>query len=390
MEGDQQQKKHAKKIALHQKQAQSRKLTEPEFMLDDFFLEEDTIEDEKRRTREKLGMSPARYKKKPINSYEKLNIDLYKAGLPYAPEQVIRALVYLALGLLVIGGLVIGIVSLLLDFPFLYTIIYLVAWFIIGFFFFYALAIIIFKVYLSYRIFRRRTEVERILPEFLRLVATNYRSGMPLDKAIIKSNRPRFGIFSKELQIVAKTTRVKGDLARSLQIFSKKFNSKILERAINNIVMSIKSGSNISALLEDIASNITKMRNMRSSMAANVKNYVIFIVIAGVIIAPLMFSMSYVMNSTITNVKSNMADQQDLSVQSSITIQSGGGVQTDDFNVFAYLMLVTNSFVSALVISMIKYGNFQEGIRRIPLFLILGIGIYEVGKLALAAVLTIL
>ena len=359
-------------------------------MLDSFFLEEDTIEEEKRRTRLKLGMSPARYKKKRTTFYEQLNRDLYKAGLAIKPDKAIKTLLYCTLGLLIIGALVLGGVSLFLNFPYLYTVLYLAIWFVAGFFFLYAIVVSFFKVYLSYRVFKRKLEAERVLPEFLRLVATNYRSGMPLDKAIIKSNRPRFGIFSKELLIVAKTTRVKGDLASALQIFAKKFNSKILERAINNIVMSIKSGSNISSLLEDIASNITKMRNMRASMAANVKNYVIFIVIAGIIIAPLMFSMSYTMNTTISGVKANLADQQTAGVQSNISVQEGGGINPADFDVFAYLMLLTNSFISAFVISMIKYGNFQQGIRRIPVFLIISICLYVLGKWALASVVTVL
>ena len=229
--------------------------------------------------------------------------------------------------------------------------------------------------------------MERVLPEFLRLVATNYRSGLPLHKALTASNRPRFGIFSREIELIAKSTRVKGDLSKSLEIFGKKFDSKVLERAMNSISMSVRSGSNISELLEDIADNITKMRNMRLRLAANVKNYVIFIVVAGLIVAPLMFAMSYQMNLTIGDVKDRIDTQrQDAAGQQSFFagLSGKGGVEPGDFDWFAVFMILTNSVVSALVISMINYGNFQQGIPSIPFFIGLSVTIYFLGKIALS------
>ena len=90
--------------------------------------------------------------------------------------------------------------------------------------------------------------MEEVLPEYLRLVASNDRSGMPLDKSLLEANRPRFGILSKEIELIAKSTYVKGDLGKALQIFGRKFESKILERAMSNINEGIISGSSISKL----------------------------------------------------------------------------------------------------------------------------------------------
>ncbi|MBN1274762.1 type II secretion system F family protein [Candidatus Woesearchaeota archaeon] len=365
-----------------------RRLQEPETTIDDFFLKDRAIQFEKRRVRKSLGMSVSATPIKKRSYYDRLKVDLYRAGVDAEPSRVIKLILYLAIVALVVGAAVIGGVALYHLFPFGTIVLYLLVWSVLGFVALYSLAVLLLKVYLSYRVFRRKMEVEQVLPEFLRLVATNYRSGMPLDEALIKSNRPRFGIFSKEIELVAKTTKVKGDLAKSLEIFSKKFDSKILQRAMNNIVMSVRSGSNISELLEEIANNITKMRNMRVSMAANVKNYIIFIIVAGVIIAPLMFSMSYTMNTTIAGVKAGM-DVSSMSTagQGLLNVQSEGGVDPGDFNVFALLMLITNSFVSAFVISMLRYGNFQQGIKRIPVFLAISVALYFLGKWVLSLLL---
>ncbi len=365
-----------------------RDLVEPKTTVDEFFLEDRTIEAEKLAMRKKLGMSlPEDHKKIKVGFFDSLKFRIYRAGIKIDSIAFIKIILHVTLVLLLITSLGLGIVLLSNGFSYGSVVFWLVVWIIIGFILLYSLCIVITRVYLDYRIFKRRLEIEKVLPEFLRLVATNYRSGLPLDKALIKSNRPRFGIFSKEIEIVAKTTHVKGDLAKSLEIFGKKFESKILEQAVNAIAISIRSGSNISSLLEEIASNITKMRNMRSSMAANVKNYVIFIVVAGVIIAPLMFSMSFQMGQTIDSVRSKINLQNDVASTTSMptigSISSDGGVRPGDFDVFAILMMLTNAVISGLVISMIKHGNVQQGIKNIPLFAVISIVLYFVGKLLL-------
>jgi pilus assembly protein TadC len=371
-----------------------RKLYEPDLAIDEFFLNEQNIEKEKRRIRKELGMTQTEKKEDHYTFYERLSIRLHRAGIDEKPALVMKKIIIISLVLVIVGAITIGIITLMNGFPFISIILYLAGWSAVGFFISYAIVNLLFRAYLSYKMFKRKLAVEEVLPDFLRLVATNYRSGMSLDMALIKSNRPRFGIFSKEITLVAKTARVKGDLGKALEIFSKKFDSKILQRAMNNVVMSIKSGSNISELLEEIASNITKMRNMRASMVANVKNYVIFIIVAGLIIAPLMFSMSSVMNTTIAGVKSNMDSQQVAAGASSHALSSAftgeGGMSEHDFNIFAILMLITNSIVSAFVISMIKYGNYQQGLPKIPLYLIISISLYIIGKNILGTLVTVI
>ena len=369
---------------------QPRPLKEPELAIDEFFLKDNTIETEKHQMRKRLGMTPSDPPARKKSFYERLRLDLHKAGLTVGPVAMLKRFLWVTLGLLVAGAGVFGYVLLLHDVAFWKTALYLLGWFVVGFVILYPVVHLIFKSYLSYRRFKRRLAVEHVLPDFLRLVATNYRSGMPLDKALIKSNRPRFGIFSKEIELVAKTSQVKGDLSKALEIFSKKFDSKILQRAVASINMSIESGSNISDLLEEIATNITRMRTMRAAMAANVKNYTIFIVVAGIIIAPLMFSMSYVMNENIVEIRGSVMDDLTATqhVQTNLlSLRGTGGVQAGDFDIFAILMVVTTSVVSAFLIGMIKHGNYQQGVKRIPFFIVATIALYWLGKYLLVGLL---
>lgn len=367
-----------------------RSYKEPDLAIDEFFLADQSIDKEKHNLRKQLGMTSSVKKEAKQTFYEKLSIRLHRAGIEAKPAETVKKILLATIGLVLLGALLLGFISLYNGVAFLPIVLYLFIWFIVGFFISYAIVNIIFRTYLSLHVFKRKLAVEAVLPDFLRLVATNYRSGMSIDKALEKSNRPRFGIFSKEINIVIKTARVKGDLPKALEIFGKKFDSKILQRAMNNLIISIKSGSNISALLEEIAANITKMRNMRASMAANVKNYIIFIIVAGVIIAPLMFSMSAVMNGTIAGVKDSITIDQSVSAGPISALPEDGGIQGNDFLIFAILMLVTNSIVSASVISMIKHGNFQQGIPQIPIFFVISLALFLVGRYVLGMLIAVI
>lgn len=365
----------------------SRKLVEPETIPDKYLLSQASIEKEKQRMRKKLGLPLEKTpeKKHPL-FYDKYKVTLYKAGIEKEPLEIMKLFLHISLIITGLGLLFIIPAMLFASFPWYITLLYTILWIIFGFLFFYSLTVVSSKVFVDYRIFKRKTNMEKVLPEFFRLVATNYRSGLSLEQALIKSNRPRFGVLSKEIAVISKTAKVKGDLALALEVFGKKYDSKVLQRAVNNIAMSIRSGSNISDLLEAIANNITKMRNMRAGMAANVKNYIIFIIVAAIIIAPLMFSMSYQMNSTISFVKSNIQTAQGLTQ----TLSFQGGILPANLDIFVFLMLITNSIVCATVISMIRYGHYQQGLKNIPLFIAITFILYILGKNLLSAFIVFL
>ena len=177
-----------------------RKLVEPEFSVDEFFLRQASVEEAKLDMRKRLNMAkPTQKPAQKLNFYENLKIRLYKAGLNIEPLTVVKRIFYIALILLILSSFALSIVIYTHGFSTMHLLLYLVVWWVIGFAFIYSIAVLIMGIILDYRAFKRTLEVENVLPEFLRLVATNYRSGMPLDKAIAKSNRKRFGVFSKEI-----------------------------------------------------------------------------------------------------------------------------------------------------------------------------------------------
>lgn len=368
-----------------------REYVEPETTMDEFLLEDDSVERERKNIKKSLGM-PNEEQDSGLNLEDYFKRNLYKAGMDLQIQEFVNTLYYI--GLILNTVIVFSVASFLLA-NYGWITVFVVTcllWFVSSLVV-AGILLISASFYLNYKIFKRKKEVERSLPEFLRLVASNIRSGLPLHEAIDVSAKKRFGILAREVSLVAKASRVKDDFAQSLKIFGKKFDSDILNKSMNSIAASVKSGADISGLLEKTADNIVKMKNMRLKMAASVKNYIVFIIVAGVIIAPMMFSMSYHLNNTIGDIQERVDVGRDSGLSGagdSLNIEGGGGVESDDFDLFAILMILTNVVVSAFLISIIRYGNWRQGIRRIPLYLILSTGIYYGGKLLFSGFLGII
>ncbi|PJF38151.1 MAG: hypothetical protein CUN55_18465, partial [Phototrophicales bacterium] len=159
----------------------------------------------------------------------------------------------------------------------------------------------------DFRIARRREAIEHALPDYLQLAASNIRAGMPIDRALWVAIRPRFGILAKEMEYVAKQTISGEKLEDALSALSKKYDSAILQRTISLVIEGLRAGSEIGALLENISLDITDMYQRRENMAANVTQYLIFIIFAVAVAAPLLFGMSVQLLTVLNTVGTDLS-----------------------------------------------------------------------------------
>jgi len=241
-----------------------------------------------------------------------------------------------------------------------------------------------FLLIIDYLKFKRKIAMEEVLPEFLRLASSNHRSGLPLDMSLWKANRPRFGILSQEINEVAKKTYATGELIQPLIDFGKKYDSNLLKRVISNIIEGLKTGADISNLLDDISTNITTIKNTRKEMASEVENYMMFITITVLIISPLMFGLTNKMSSLIESVKNTLADTlgtgETLQTNMPMSFEPTGNDFRFYFDLFVYLMIGTNTIISVLLMSMVKYGNLKQDLKKIPVYYLIAFVVYLISK----------
>jgi pilus assembly protein TadC len=234
-------------------------------------------------------------------------------------------------------------------------------------------------LFLDLRMFSRKQEIEEVLPDFLQLTSANISAGMPLDRALFFAVRPQFGILAKEIEEVAKATVAGEDLGLALIHFADRYDSVMLRRSVNIILEGMHAGGEMGDLLNKIAINIQELRLMKKEMAANVTTYVIFIGAATIIGAPLLFALSTSLASVIQQVVSGI-DLGGSAGATGITFAlNPKAVNIRDFKIFSVLALTTTSIFSASIINVIRKGSVKEGIKFIPIFIVVTITLYFLG-----------
>ncbi len=240
---------------------------------------------------------------------------------------------------------------------------------------------IMFYIAVDLKIFKRKLDIEDVLPDFIQLTASNINAGMTIDRALWFAVRPRFGVLAKEIEMVAKETMSGVDLKTALERFASRYDSAILKRSISMLNEGVEAGGKIGDLLNRIAANIQEQKAMLKEMSANVTTYVIFITFATVVAAPFLFALSGVLIEVVKNLGSALGSTTSVAASAGFALTfSGTGVTQSDFRIFAIASLVTTSLFSAMMISTIKKGNIKSGVKYIPIFIIISLTLYFVAQ----------
>ncbi len=241
----------------------------------------------------------------------------------------------------------------------------------------YLLSALVVFLYLDVRMYRHVKEIEESLPDFLQLASANISAGMTVDRALWYAVRSKFGILATEMETVAKATIAGEDLEKALVTLGKKYDSRILKETMNLIVEGIQSGGEMAVLLNKLSTNIKETQLMRKEISASVTTYAIFIGVATVLAAPALFALSTQLLLIIQKIFGSIQIEQSAGVSGLFSFNfSGESIAISDFKRFAILVLVISSFFSAAIISTIKKGSIKDGLKTIPLFIIVSILLY--------------
>ena len=241
----------------------------------------------------------------------------------------------------------------------------------------YLLMLLIIFAYLDIRTYQYIKQIEEALPDFLQLASANISAGMTVDRALWYAVRPKFGILAKEMEDVAKSTIAGEDLEKALTMLGSKYESRILKETMNLIVEGISSGGEMAELLSKLSANIKETQLMKKEIGASVTTYAIFIGIATVMAAPVLFALSTELLYIIQKIFGSIHLSQTAGVSSLFSFNfSGESIAISDFKIFSIVVLIISSFFSAAIISVIRKGSVKDGLKTIPLFMVVSVLLY--------------
>lgn len=231
---------------------------------------------------------------------------------------------------------------------------------------------------------KRKAELEEVLPDALLLISANVRSGLTIDKALLVSARDEFGPLAKEIRSASMEIFGGAPVEKALTKLMERTNSELFAEVVRLIIDGIKSGGEISGLLESSARDIRKTIMLRKEIDANVKMYVLFVTMASVVGAPLLFGISTYLVETTFKVWSGQDFNFSNAGSSMLTITKPT-ISPGFFLQFAVAAIILTNFFGALIISEIKFGNIKRGYKSVPVYIIIALVVFFVVRYGVEA-----
>jgi type II secretory pathway component PulF len=232
--------------------------------------------------------------------------------------------------------------------------------------------------YVDIQIFNRTQRMEAVLQDFLRFVSENLRGGMPFERALWTAIRPEFGVLANEVRLVAEKVMTGQDIEDALKEFTDKYGSPMLRRSFDLIVEGMKGGGKIADLIDRIVENIEDTKELKSEMATTNLTYIIFVTFVVVVIAPLLFTLSY---QFLTIIQSFAERLGTMSAQTVVALPidfSNIKVKPQTFINFSRYALIITAVCSSMIVSMIQRGSIKAGVKYIPLFLLGSLTMFQI------------
>jgi len=253
--------------------------------------------------------------------------------------------------------------------------------FVVGFFIVFSTS----KFFDSLKESARVKKIEEVFPDFLQLVSSNLRAGMTVDRAMLLSARPEFAPLDKEILQTGRDISTGKPIGLSLNAMSKRIGSEKIEKTLLIILSGIRAGGDLATLLEETSGSMRQRGFIEKKAASQVLMYVIFIFMAVSIFAPGLFSLSGILVETMTNL---MGGVDPASLPSNIPISfSSVNISTEFIHYFSILFIIVMDIMASLVLGLVSKGDEKEGLRYLPIMLILSLGIFfALGKILAGSV----
>lgn len=255
-------------------------------------------------------------------------------------------------------------------------------------------------MYISIKAERRKKEIESILPDAMRLVSANIKSGHTLEKAFLISARDEFGPLAEEMRATAMQMYGGEPVDDSLENLEQRMKSDLFQETLKLLRDGIESGGDTAELLSSSADDIRSSLEIRDEIKSSIRMYTIFIMMAAVGGAPILFSISVYMAKRTTDMWSETGAGGLEGLQEGTA--SGLGGQMASFNMsfsppnvnvalfeeFAIMAIISINVFAALIISEISNGNVKQGIKYVPIFVITSVLIFIGVQGAISGALT--
>ncbi|MGC8586121.1 MAG: type II secretion system F family protein [Candidatus Micrarchaeia archaeon] len=232
---------------------------------------------------------------------------------------------------------------------------------------------------LEYMIQKRKTKMEAVLPDFLQIASANLRSGIALDRALLLAARPEFEPITSDIKIMSRNIFGGENLEDALKKFATNYRSYQLTHAVRMMVEALRYGGAMADLIEQIAKDMRNQQLIQKEVSGQLFMYSIFIAFAGLIAAPVLYGLtSQMIVVTDTVWKGILASNPGGLPTTGLSFlrPSPPKITPQTYHNFSLAAIIIITGFAALIMSAISSGSVVNGLKYLPVFIIVGLVIF--------------
>lgn len=244
------------------------------------------------------------------------------------------------------------------------------------------------RIYLEMAAYARTTSIEQNLPLFLREFATNLKSGREFVDALEDSMSPQLGALNEDIQRIVVDIRSGIMTEKVLKEYADRYESYAINETFEIILDAYTGGGGMAEIIDKIAENLEVIHYLQKSAIASVANYIVFTTIVSLIIAPILFALSYNLLWLIKTLLNRLVVTG--SSPSYLNLTQRLDISWSHFRIFSRIGISIISGSAAAIIGIIRKGSLKGSPVLIIIFILLSLIAYEVAYVVLKWLFAIL
>jgi len=216
---------------------------------------------------------------------------------------------------------------------------------------------------------RKARDLERVLPDALRQMASTFRAGVGIDAAMEDISRSGYGALSQEFSRAVAEIRRGRSLEDSLVALARRSNSPLFKRAFHLIIEGVRRGAALADVLDAVSNDAQEVQSIQRERRAATTQQVLFLVAAALFAAPMISGIVVSVGSIFT------------------TINASSSVFPPELSTIVMFYLMIQAFITAIGVGIVRYGRASKGLALAPIFIPCATVVFFLARIAVEAII---